>query len=224
VTGLCGYAWGCAGTALTRRQHAAPRRLGLGPDGSSPILECVLVRGGAVGLREWPLVGAGGHCFVSFRLKRSNYALTTAPLERLQNPPGTAAAVGSEAYAHHGPTFPLPLHGFEGQLSPGKAPQRSQRRCARRCGLSSHRRLQAFYLRRCCWRYGAAKYGRRSAAMSAWSCRDVENARILVAEVLYEAPNRGHGTPCETVLRGNTVLDLFSGTGGFNTIRASDFS
>jgi hypothetical protein len=149
VTGLCGYACGGACAALTRRQHTAPRRLGLGPDGSSPILECVLVRGGAVGLREWPLVGAGGHCFVSFRLKWSNYALTTAPLERLQNPRGTAAVVDSEAYAHHGATFPLPLHGIEGQLRPGKAPQRSHRRCASRCHLSSHRRLQASHLRRC---------------------------------------------------------------------------
>lgn len=86
MTGLCGYACGRARAVLTRRQDAAPRRLGLGTDGSSPILECVLVRGGAVGLREWPLVGAGGHCFVSFRLKRSNYSVTATPLARLQSP------------------------------------------------------------------------------------------------------------------------------------------
>lgn len=85
MTGLCGYACGGARAALTRRQYAAPRRLGLGPDGSSPILESVLVRGGAVGLREWPLVRAGGHCFVSFWLKRSNYAVTTTPFERLRS-------------------------------------------------------------------------------------------------------------------------------------------
>lgn len=86
MTGLCGYACGGACAVLTRRQYAAPRRLGLGPDGSSPILECVLVRGGAVGLREWPLVRAGGHCFFSSRLKRSNYAVTTTPFERLRSP------------------------------------------------------------------------------------------------------------------------------------------
>ena len=86
MTGLCGYACGGACAVLTRRQYAAPRRLGLGTDGSSPILECVLVRGGAVGLREWPLVRAGGHCFVSFRLKRSNYAVATTPFERLRSP------------------------------------------------------------------------------------------------------------------------------------------
>jgi len=133
VTGLCGYACGGACAVLTRRQYAAPRRLGLGPDGSSPILECVLVRGGAVGLREWPLVRAGGHCFVSFRLKRSNYAVTTTPFERLRHGLRCCRQLRSLRTCRR--DVPPALVTIKGQDRPGKAPKRSPTRCARRPGV-----------------------------------------------------------------------------------------
>lgn len=131
MTGLCGYACGGACAVLTRRQYAAPRRLGLGPDGSSPILECVLVRSGAVGLREWPLVRAGGHCFVSFRLKRSNYAVTTTPFERLRSP--RTPLLSSAQKPTHMSARRSPCLGDHQR--PGKAPKRSPARCARRPGV-----------------------------------------------------------------------------------------
>jgi hypothetical protein len=166
VTGLCGYACGRARAALTRRQDAAPRRLGVGTDGSSPILECVLVRGGAVGLCEWPLVGAGGHCFVSFRLKRSNYAVTATPLARLQSP--RAPLLPSDQKPTHMSARGSPCLGDHQRpgSARGRHPSGVPRDVLGARKLSARRRVQASYLGRCGWRWVAAECEQRRAAMS----------------------------------------------------------